>query len=251
MELANSWLSVMSPPISATPDESSSSRFSPSSPEAQLATGDTMLCDDDAHGKQPASLSGSKRPWADSPMSTESEAMALKRQRREVSPSPCYELSDSQAAPMSEAQSTGLTLVADAEASATTPFLGVASRPRYPPRSGGLKRQRREVPPSPSYGLGDSQADPMSKAQSTGLTLVADAEASATTPIPGDAFHPRHELTAQELQEFRSNPDPTRQTDYGFSSCPPRSGVRFARYQQRLPWGRTRLRLNNACSAPS
>jgi hypothetical protein len=34
MELANSWLSVMSPPISATPDESSSSRFSPSSPEA-------------------------------------------------------------------------------------------------------------------------------------------------------------------------------------------------------------------------
>jgi hypothetical protein len=34
MELANSWLSVMSPPISATPYASSSSPFSPSSPEA-------------------------------------------------------------------------------------------------------------------------------------------------------------------------------------------------------------------------
>jgi hypothetical protein len=132
-----------------------------------------MLCDDDAHGNQPASLSGSKRPWADSPRSTEFEARVLKRQRREVPPSPCYELSDSQADPMSEAQSTGLTLVADAEASATTPFLGVVSRPRY-------------------------------------------------------------ELTVQELQEFRSNMDPTFQTDYGFSSCPPRSGV-LKRQRREVP----------------
>jgi hypothetical protein len=189
-------------------------------------------------------------------MSTEFEAMVLKRQRREVSPSPCYELSDSQADPMSEAQSTGLTIVADAEASATTPFLGVVFRPRYeltvqelqefcsnmdptgrtdygfsscPPRSSGLKRQRREVPPSPSYGLGDSQADPMSEAQSTGLTLVEGVEALARTPILGVAFRPRYELTDQELQESRSNTNPTLRTDYGFSSCPPRTGYRCAR----------------------
>jgi hypothetical protein len=140
IELANSWLSVMSPPISATPDESSSSRFSPSSLEAQSATGDTMLCDDEAHGNQPDSLSGFKRPWAVSPMSTKHEAKALKRQRRELPPSPCYELSDSQADPRSVSQSTGLTIAADEEASATTSFLGAVFRPRNPSRSGGLKR---------------------------------------------------------------------------------------------------------------
>jgi hypothetical protein len=188
-----------------------------------------MLCDDEAHGNQPASLSGFKRPWAVSPMSTEYEATALKRQRRELPPSPCYKLSDSQVDPRSVSQSTGLTIAADEEALATTPFLGAVSRPRYPPRSGGLKRQRREVPPSPSYGLGASQAVPMSEAQSTGLTLVEGVEASAMTPILGVAPRLRYELTNQELQESRSNTDPTRRTDYGFSSCPPRTVYRCAR----------------------
>jgi hypothetical protein len=172
IELANSWLSVMSPPISNTPDESSFSRLSPSSPEAQSATGDTMLCDDEAHGNQPDSLSGFKRPRAVSPMPTEHETKALKRQRRELPPSPCYELSISPADPRNVSQSTGLTIDVDEEASATTSCLGAVYRPRNPSRSGGLKRQRREAYPPPSYGLGASRAVPMSESQSTGLTLV-------------------------------------------------------------------------------
>jgi hypothetical protein len=189
-----------------------------------------MLCDDEAHGNQPDSLSGFKRPRAVSPISTEHEAKSLKWQRRELPPSPCYELSDSQSVPRSVSQSTGLTIVADEEASATTSsFLGAVSCPRNPSRSGGLKRQRREAPPSFSYGLGASQAVSMSEAQSTGLTLVEGAEASAMTPILRAASRPRYESTDQELHESRSNTDPTRRTDYGFSACPPRTGYRCAR----------------------
>jgi hypothetical protein len=229
IELANSWLSVMSPPISNTLDEPSSSRLSPSSSEAQSATGDTMLCDDEAHGNQPDRLSGFTRPWTGSPMPTKHDTKALKRQRRELPPSPCYELSISQADPRSVSQSTGLTIDVDVEASATTSFLGAVYRPRNPSRSGGLKRQKREAFPPPSYGLGASQAVPMSESQSTGLTLVEGVEDSPMTSILRAAPRPRIELTAQELQESRSNTDPMRRTDYGFSACPPRTGYRCAR----------------------